>query len=65
VFKAGKGETRRTPRARTGSSGGWLRRAAVPVLAAGLAAAAALGWWSQGETLRALPAFAASLRPPP
>jgi serine/threonine-protein kinase len=65
VFKAGKGETRRTPRARAGSSGGWLRRAAVPVLAAGLAAAAALGWWSQGETLRALPAFAASLRPPP
>jgi serine/threonine-protein kinase len=64
VFKASKGETKRTPRARA-SRGGWVRRLAIPALAAGLAAAAALGWWSQGETLRALPAFAASLRAPP
>ena len=64
VFKAAKGETKRTPRVRTASRS-WTRRAAVPVLAAGLAAAAWFGWWTQGETLRALPAFAASLRPPP
>ena len=65
VFKAAKGETRRTPRSRAPRAGGWVRRAAMPVLAAGLAAAAAFGWWSQADTLRALPAFAASLRPPP
>jgi hypothetical protein len=64
VFKTAKGETKRTPRVRTASRS-WTRRAAVPVLAAGLAAAAWFGWWTQGETIRALPAFAASLRPPP
>jgi serine/threonine-protein kinase len=65
VFKTAKGETKRTPRARAARSGGWLRRAAMPALAAGLAAAAALGWYVERDTLRALPAFAASLRPPP
>ena len=65
VFKASKGETKRTPRSRATSRAGWARRAVVPVLAAGLAAAAALGWWTERDTLRALPAFAASLRAGP
>ena len=64
VFKAAKGETKRTPRARPRAAS-WARRAAMPVLAAGLAAAAALGWWRERDTLRALPAFAASLRAGP
>jgi serine/threonine-protein kinase len=65
VFKAGKGETKRTPRSRAPRRAGWVRRAAVPVLAAGLAAAAVLGWWSERDMLRALPAYAASLRAGP
>jgi len=64
VFKAAKGETRRTPRARAGQAS-WTRRLVVPVLAAGLAAAAAFGWWTQRDALLALPAFAASLRAAP
>jgi serine/threonine-protein kinase len=67
VFEAAKGETKRAPRARAARSGwSWARRVAVPAaLAAGLAAAAAFGGWNGGETLRALPALAASLRAPP
>jgi serine/threonine-protein kinase len=65
VFKPAKGETRRAPRARSARSGSWGRRLALPVLAAGLAAAAAFGWWNQSEVLRSLPAFASSLRPAP
>jgi serine/threonine-protein kinase len=65
VFKAAKGETKRTPRARAARSGTWGRRVALPVLAAGLAAAVALGWTVERDTLRALPAFAASLRAGP
>ena len=64
VFKAAKGETRRSPRVRPKTSG-WKRRVAVPALAAGLAAAAAFGWFVERDRLEALPAFAASLRPPP
>jgi serine/threonine-protein kinase len=64
VFKAAKGETKRTPCARP-KPRSWARRAVMPVLAAGLAAAVALGWWSERDTLRALPAFAASLRAGP
>jgi len=55
VFEPVRGETRRAPRARGTRSGGWVRRAAVPVLAAGLAAGVALGWWSdRGHALRPL-----------
>jgi serine/threonine-protein kinase len=64
VFKATKGETKRTPRARTASRS-WTRRVALPVLAAGLAAAAAFGWYVERDALIALPAFAASLRAGP
>ena len=64
VFKAGKGETKRSTRARPQASG-WTRRIALPALAAGLAAAAAFGWLAERDTLRALPAFAASLRAGP
>ena len=42
VFKPAKGETKRSPRASPPRSAGWARRVAVPVLAAGLAAASAL-----------------------
>jgi serine/threonine-protein kinase len=64
VFKAAKGETRRTPRSRP-KARSWARRAVMPVLAAGLAAAVALGWWSERDMLRSLPAFAAILRAGP
>jgi serine/threonine-protein kinase len=65
VFKAGKGETKRMPRSRPKARPGWARRAAVAALAAGLGAAAAIGWWSERDLLRALPAYAASLRAGP
>jgi serine/threonine-protein kinase len=60
VFKAAKGETRRSARARGARSGGWVRRIALPALAAGLAAALALGAVVERDALRALPAFAPS-----
>jgi len=65
VFKAAKGETRRTQRSRAPGASAWLRRLVVPALAAGLAAAAVFGWWSERDTLLALPAYAASLRAGP
>jgi eukaryotic-like serine/threonine-protein kinase len=65
VFKAEKGETKRTPRKSRARRAGWARRLAVPALAAGLAAAAAFGWWAPRESVRALPAFAARLRAGP
>jgi serine/threonine protein kinase len=69
LFKAAKGETRRTPRARAARSGGWGRRIALPALAASLAAAAAFGWsgaWG-GDVLREVRklGITASLQAPP
>ena len=65
VFKAKRGQTARTPRVRPASRA-WLRRV-VAAAAAGLVLAA-LGFAAEQGALRSLPglpAFAASLRPPP
>ena len=64
LFKAAKGETRRTPRSRAPSRS-WGRRVAMTALAAGLAAALALGFWIERDALLELPAFAANLRAGP
>jgi serine/threonine-protein kinase len=59
VFKAGKGQTARSPRARAQRrSTGWGRRA---LIAAGLAVLVALGLLVERDALSALPAFAEAL----
>jgi hypothetical protein len=63
VFKAKRGQTVRAPRARASGRSGWARRA-LAAAAAGLVLAA-LGLALDPGALPALPAFAASLRPPP
>jgi serine/threonine-protein kinase len=62
VFKAKRGQTARVPRAGAAPRG-WRRRA-LAAAAAGLVLAA-LGAAVEETVLSALPAFAASLRPPP
>ena len=64
VFKAKKGQTVRAPRARRTTRAAWLRRALVAAAAA-LALAAGIGLAFERDALPGLPAFAASLRPPP
>ncbi len=58
VFKAEKGETSRSTRARANRRTAWMRRA---LIAAGLAALVAFGLTAERETLRALPALAERL----
>jgi serine/threonine-protein kinase len=63
VFKAKRGQTARAPRARAASRVGWARHA-LAAAAAGLVLAG-LGFALERDALPALPAFAATLRPPP
>jgi len=62
VFTAAKGQTARSPRVRAAPRRGWARRAWI---AAAAVALFALGLAVQRDALPELPAFAASLRPPP
>jgi serine/threonine-protein kinase len=62
VFKAGKSQTARAPRADR-IRRPWWRRPAIAALAAGIAVAGALGVAVERGALRTLPAFAMSLRP--
>jgi hypothetical protein len=64
VFKAGRGHTVRAPRARAVQRAGWLRPG-IAALAAGLAAAVALGARLEPRTLAVfVPAFALHLETP-
>ena len=62
VFKAGKGQTARAPRAER-TRRPWWKRPGIAALAAGIAVAVAFGVALKPDALRTLPAFAMSLRP--
>jgi len=66
VFKASKGQTARSARARATPRPGWMHHA-LPVIATGLAALLAYGIALERDALRVLPvpAFASSLRAAP
>jgi serine/threonine-protein kinase len=65
VFKAGKGQTARAPRAERTRPPWWRRPTLAAALAAGIAVAIAAGLALEPDALRTLPAFAMSLRAQP